>query len=259
MIRSLKPSQKLTKAADSLLLKKYTYDTTGEALLFRTKDTSNDKWVKAIRLEAPFIGKEFTDGVQIGRDPQGILYFNAIRDLDDGRKVKYKVQKKKHDSVDYVWIGFYSETETNCHAEFVAHDPTGAVKAADMDGYKAEGQWKDVDSMTTTAAVVDKRSDETKVTLSAPGICKKAKIPCGDKISGEFRVKGSLWFKNIKNVSDGKCASYNNDRIVFMKGELVSKDFTSFFIPYESASDDLHVTASNTIAFNAANIEWSDV
>ncbi len=50
-------------------------------------------------------------------------------------------------------------------------------------------------------------------------------------------VKGTLFFKKISDLSKGKYASYNNDRIVFYENDYTGKDFVAyvcFSLPYPS-------------------------
>lgn len=251
-------------ASKTLISKDYRHDTRAEALLFRMSSSDNTIVTKGLRLEAPDIGKEFTDNVPIGKDPAGVLYYDSLQDLKHGRHVTYQIKSKKHDGKEYMWIGFYKESVDNCHAEFVAHDYTRDVAAMGMNGYSHKGKWVDL-SICTAAAIVDKRSDETSIILSAKGLVKSAKIPekdlNGKKVSGDFTVKGELWFKNIKDISSGVSASYNNDRIVFMRASYQDPtDFTAYFIPYEGPDEgdaNLHVKNTSTRTYGpGAKVEW---
>lgn len=110
----------------------YSHETPGEALLF--KNIINDTTNQAIRLELPEIGMEYTDNAYIGKDLEGIFYYDAASDISGDAKAK--VFKVVANGKKYLHMKFYtsSENETYAEAEFVAEDPAGTVDAAGMDG-----------------------------------------------------------------------------------------------------------------------------
>ncbi|KIO28042.1 hypothetical protein M407DRAFT_185604 [Tulasnella calospora MUT 4182] len=234
-----------------LLKNKYKYNVQGEALFINAGN-------KALRLEVPDIGKEFTAGVYIGKDPEGTLYYNHA-DSFDPRTVKFQVTRYVNPSDKKVcaWIKFYTDSIDDCHAEFLAYDPEGTVQACNMDGWETTGDWKNLEIGSATASV--RKYDDTKtMTISVGPIKKKATITDSNNVlSGEsVDVHGNLWFKDINTVSTGAYASYNNDRIVFYQSSWSSTDFTAYFIPFESSSNTLGVTAAKTTEFSG--ITWSN-
>ncbi|KAG8947164.1 hypothetical protein FRC00_009262, partial [Tulasnella sp. 408] len=97
----------------SLLKKDYKHNVPAEALFFNVNGR------KALRLEVPEIGKEFTDGLYIGKDPEGTFYYSNIESLDGRRTIKYKSYRiiNPFDNKACCHIKFYTTSEEVCHAE----------------------------------------------------------------------------------------------------------------------------------------------
>ncbi|KAG8918835.1 hypothetical protein FRC01_001626 [Tulasnella sp. 417] len=234
-----------------ILKQKYKHMDPGEALFINAGS-------KALRLEVASIGKEFSAGVFIGKDPQGLLYYNHA-DSFDPRQVNFKCIRyiNPADSKTCAWIKFYTDSEDHCHAEFLAYDPDETVQACGMDGWTSTGDWKDLD-MGSATAFIRKYDDSQAVKITVSTVHKQAIITdSGNSLDGEsVDVKGNLFFKDSKTISDGKFASYNNDRIVFYKDTGTSTDFTAYFIPYESSVNKLGIASASTTEFS--NVVWSD-
>jgi hypothetical protein len=235
-----------------VLKNKYKHQVDGEALLINAGQ-------KALRLEVPDIGKEFTDGVYIGKDPEGTLFYNHADSFDSAKTSKYKVDRyvNPFDSKVCAWIKFYHDKVESCHAEFLAYDPTETVKGCDMDGYTATGTWKDLVIGSATASI-RKYDDETTMTVDVKVIKKQGTITDSQGVLKDqsVTVQGNLFFKDISQVSQGYYASYNNDRIVFYQSTYNSTDFTAYFVPFESSSTQLGIASSSTAEFST--ITWTD-
>jgi len=230
---------------------KYPHNVYAEALFFNASQ-------KALRLEVPEIGREFTDGLYIGADPEGTLYYRNADSFDDPtRVVKYNVTKYTNpfDNKVCAWVKFYTETIQDCHAEFLAYDPKGTVDAAGMNGYTYTGNWKGLVIGSSTASV-RKYDDSKTMTFKAEPLGKTATITDTQDYLKDISVdvQGTLWFKNVSDIPKGKYASYNDDRVVFYADNWTGKDFTAYFVPFESSKNDLGIASANTKIFN---VTWS--
>ncbi|KAF5324260.1 hypothetical protein D9619_011235 [Psilocybe cf. subviscida] len=229
----------------------YNNVTAAFALLFKNK---NDK---AIRVEAPGISLEFTDGLYIGRDPEGILHYNDVKDLQQTGTHYYHVAKTVVDGTTYCEIEFrFKSSSATPYAKFVAKDPTDAVNAAGMCDYSATGNWKHL-SIGSSHATVTKSSSSQTITINADVIKKVGTWTAPDDVLKDtgFNIEGTFWYKESDDIKNGIWASYNDDRIVFYKDDLHSTNFTGFFIPLPSNLTTLQVFPSSTIIFSG--ISWA--
>jgi hypothetical protein len=238
--------------------KTYKHSAASAALFFKNKDDYGDIH-QALRVEVPEIGKEFTDNAYIGKDPDGLFYYDAVSDIRGD--VKAKVLKVTVNNVNYAHIKFYTTKESETYAEFVAEDPDGAVDAAGMVDYSKngrDGKWNDLNIGSATASVYKKNS-ESNITLTADSISKKATLTLSDSVAKNFDVdiKGTLYFKKLSDVTSAKAtyASYNNDRVVFYENNNTGKDFVAYFIPYEGSTKTLGITSANTIIISG--VAWA--
>jgi len=230
------------------LKKKYKYHVPAAALIF-----SSPLVGKALRVEAPDIGKEFTDGANIGTDPEGFLYYNYLASFDKA-PIKYLISKLiNSDGKTCAHIRFYSDDPQETHAEFLAEDPSGAVTAADMDGYSSDGNWNDLKIGSTTASIT-KRDDQEHIKCTFDTIHMSATITIGyETLYGIlFNVSGNFFFKDINKIKDGVFASYNEDRVVFYSDNNYGTDFTGYFIPFEYSPDKLGISSANTTVFKVS-------
>ncbi|KAJ7362460.1 hypothetical protein DFH08DRAFT_950726 [Mycena albidolilacea] len=245
----------------STLQNNYKYNVAASALLF------SNPYNKALRVEVPDLGKEFSDSKFIGHDPEGTLYYNDLDSFDTSRKnVNYKVEKVDQGpgAAPLVNIKFYHQTVQECHAEFLAEDPTGSVTAMGMDGYTYHGSWSDLDICCGTA-MIRKYDDETTITVTVGTIHKTATIKdtSGYLHGKSVDVKGNLYFKDLAKLGDGKYASWNDDRVVFYNNNMYSTDFTAYvriflklsFIPFKYSTNDLGIKDADTSIFTS--VSWA--
>ncbi|KAG8929453.1 hypothetical protein FRC01_004316 [Tulasnella sp. 417] len=234
-----------------VLKQKYKHLDQGKALFINAGN-------KALRLELPSIGMEFTSDVDIGKDLAGFLYYNHT-DNFLGRNVKFQCSRyiSPYDNKACAWIKFYISSIDRCLAEFLAYDPEEIVRASDMDGWTSSGEWKALDLGSATAFLY-KSPDSQTLAVSVSTIHKEAVINDSENLLGGEWVglKGTLFFKDLRKVNQGYYASYNNDRIVFYESSWNSKDFTAYFIPYDLSENRLRVASARTIEFSG--IVWSD-
>jgi hypothetical protein len=230
----------------------YNHETAAEALFF--KNTVNGTVHQAIRVEVPELGIEYTDNAYIGKDPEGIFYYDGASDMTGNAKAK--VLKVTVNGKNYVQIKFYTEYENETYAEFVAEDPYATVDAAGLNGSVRDGNWTPLNIGTANASIY-KRTSEAKITLTADSISKKATM----NYSGRFDVdvKGTLFFKKYVDLTSTKAkfASYNNDRIVFYENDYTGRDFVAYFIPFEGTTKTLGIAAANTVIIS--DIAWANI
>ncbi|KAI9433535.1 hypothetical protein H4582DRAFT_986568 [Lactarius indigo] len=236
--------------------KQYKHATASAALFF--KNTTDYGTVhRALRVEIPEIGKEFTDNAYIGKDPDGIFYYDAVSDMVGS--VKAKVLKVVENGTTYVRIKFYTSEESETYAEFIGEDPDKAVDATDMVSYTAngrDGNWTDIDSGSANVSIY-KKTSEAKITLTAGAISQKVTLTLASTVNKYFDVdvKGTLHFKKLSDLTKGKFASYNDDRIVFYENDYSGKDFVGYFIPFEGSTKTLGITSANTIIISS--VTWT--
>ncbi|KAF5324261.1 hypothetical protein D9619_011234 [Psilocybe cf. subviscida] len=230
---------------------KYNHETQAFALLFKNDHN------KAIRVEAPGIALEFTDGLYIGRDPEGILHYNDVKDLKKTGKHYYHVAKTVVDGTTYCEIEFrFGSSSAEPYAKFVAEDPTDAVNAAGMSSYSAKGNWNHL-AIASSYATVKKSSSDQTITINVEPIGKVGTwaAPADVLKDTGFNIEGTLYFRKLDDIKNGKFANYNNDRIVFYKNDWTGTDFNAFFIPLECNLTTLQARPSNTITFT--DVSWA--
>ncbi|KAI9448764.1 hypothetical protein BJY52DRAFT_1310530 [Lactarius psammicola] len=231
----------------------YNHATSAAALFF--KNTVNNNVHQALRVEVPEIGKEFTDSAYIGKDPDGIFYYDAASDMSGS--VKAKVLKIVENSKVYVRIKFFTSREDETYAEFIGEDPDDAVDATGMVAYTQygrDGNWTDL-NIGSANATVYKRTRESDIKLTAGAISNKATMTLANNVNVDVDVKGTLYFKKISDLSRGRYASYNNDRIVFYEDDYTGKDFVAYFIPFEGSVQTLGIASTNTVIISG--VTWS--
>jgi hypothetical protein len=231
----------------------YNHETAAEALFF--KNTVNGTVHQAVRVEVPELGVEYTDNAYIGTDPEGILYYDAASDISGDSKAK--VIKVTVDSKNYVRIKFYTDSEDETYAEFVAEDPYATVDAASLDGSVRNGKWTSLNIGSANAKVY-KKTAEAKITLTADAISKKATMTYSGSTRFDVDVNGTLFFKKYADLTSTKAkyASYNNDRIVFYQDDFTGTDFVAYFIPFEGTTKTLGIAAADTIIIS--DVAWAD-
>ncbi|CAK5272784.1 unnamed protein product [Mycena citricolor] len=217
----------------SQLRSKWAGSSNAEALFFKASGMS-----PAMRLEVPELGREFTDGLYIGTDPAGTVFYDTADsfDIKDSDPVYYKAEQyyNEADSKWCAWVRFYRENVENPHAEFLAYDPQQTVTNTGIDKKSTcQGKWTllKIGVATTT---VRKLADESKITFTVDSVNLKAVIHTGSQSFNPKSVNylsGLLYFKDMNTVKSGTCANYNNDRVVFYRNRN-EIDFTAYFVPY---------------------------
>ncbi|KAJ7655521.1 hypothetical protein B0H17DRAFT_1338044 [Mycena rosella] len=224
-----------------------------DALLFSGKHN-----IKALRLEVPELGKEFSDTQFIGTDPQGIFYYRDGYEFKSGVTVYYKVKKIPNDpqpgkqtvSIKFSHDPFTTgEKEPKLQAEFRANDLHDTVAAAGMDGYTFHGTWSNLDTVTATT-VFTKFGDSQKIFVASGDLPEKATITLPDNVLDGVNygdgVRGKLVYRKETDLTLGIQANYNSDRVVFYNNDWNATDFTAYFIPFEIDQTNLGIPSSQT-------------
>ncbi|KAF9544209.1 hypothetical protein CPC08DRAFT_799885 [Agrocybe pediades] len=209
------------------------------ALLWWWLDTA-DKF--GVRVEVPTLGKEFSNGMYIGRDPEGTLFFNDPDDFHgenssaDPLKCKYDVYYNNNASSPAFVIQWYTTNASEAFAKFVAKDPNRVAKNLIN---SADGSWSDANASESFARIT-KQSSSNTWTMTIPSIHKKVTLPTNsasitNRPAHNQRVDtmGILVWKDINKIEKGVYADYRDDRIVFTETNEWSVDFCAFFLPLE--------------------------
>ncbi|KAJ7722707.1 hypothetical protein B0H16DRAFT_1599978 [Mycena metata] len=224
----------------------------------------NNPATKALRLEVPELGKEFSDGEYIGKDPEGVLYYNDVKDFKYSSyhitAVTVTVQDGTNSiTTKFMRIKFFVDKEQDCYAEFVAKDPAGVAANLGTNGLTKKGDWSNLDIGCATA-VITKSANASTITVKARSIHKKATIQLSSTddaslIAQAIDVKGNLYFKDTSTIDTGIFANWNNDRVVFYHDNDYSTDFTAYFIPFESSKGELGVQVADTKILK--DVKWT--
>jgi len=188
----------------------------------------------AIRLECATIGLEFTDGLYIGSDPDGLLSYNNIKDFkaDTDVTTNYVINELNYEDDPILKIKF--SREGVIFAEFAGYDRRRAVQRNAMNGHEGNGTWKSL-SIASATASVKKELTSGVVTLDVPSLHRRATFSvAGSGVANRsLGVYGMVFFKNINTLNNGLVVNYSSDRLVFYKDAFLARDFTAYFIPFE--------------------------
>jgi len=206
--------------------------------------------VKSLRILVPFINKEFSDNVLIGKDHSGLFFYNDVESLDKADYYLLKRVENPSDKKVCASIIFSATDGGKTIAEFLSYDPDGAVSDPP---YSHSGKWNALTFGNSASAIIQKSdsdSDDSNesntLTLDAIPIEYAAKLTFLPSLqvasSAEVlrkepppaAVKGDLYYKDFKSIVKSTWANFNNDRIIFYEGDFSSKDFTGFFVPSDS-------------------------
>ncbi|KAH6885632.1 hypothetical protein BKA70DRAFT_1237025 [Coprinopsis sp. MPI-PUGE-AT-0042] len=219
---------------------------------------------KALRVEAPTIGKEFTDGVWIGSDPDGTLFYYSTGDME--KATSYVIEQVTNPSdgkqCAQVTFTFTDDPDADPFAVFLAYDPANVIGLTRMNGYSNEGKWTDL-HIGQVSGLVEKTSTGTHITITTDIIGKKAVI---SNVASAFtddknvNSRGTFSFKSIADISTATAANYNKDRIVFYKDPAHAKDFIAYFIPFEgSTAGQIEANSLGNADTEFRDIVWSDI
>jgi len=228
---------------------KYTSRHEAEALFINTNQ-------KALRVECTDLALEFTDGVYIGKDPEGELFYNHKNDLTGPSTFYYYAERliNPFDKKVLAHIIFYTSSKNQPVAEFLGEDPTEALMGASMDKYSHSGRWQTLAVMKVSATIT-KGAGSTTLNISVPTVGKSATVTVSGTLQNRsIDVNGTMHIKNLSTFTSGVYASYNDDRIIFYQSSYSSTDFTAYFIPSDASATNLGVTSNSTTELNP--VSW---
>ncbi|KAF9512549.1 hypothetical protein BS47DRAFT_1345328 [Hydnum rufescens UP504] len=199
------------------------------------------------------------DNVAWGKDPEGTLFFNDIKDLDndptdDDDWSHYNVYYNTgvEASQQAVVVQFYADTQGSFFAEFVGKDPSRAVTYT-LEARK--GRFLPLNSGGASAHV-KKKSSESKVTVKIAAIGKQVtfNVP-NNSAAQDIDVWGNLTFKKLSDLKSGTLSvvNYNDDRILFYptNGQQAMHAITT-------AADATALGAFNFVT-SSATATWKDI
>ncbi|KAJ7699733.1 hypothetical protein B0H16DRAFT_1484125 [Mycena metata] len=193
---------------------------------------------------APAILKEFIDGVEFGKDPEGTLFFNDIKDLDSNSY--YNAFNISGGGVVLQFYANLESTDSSPRTRTVPGDGVSVVKRAHGKNSKAVPPPLMSKSRPTNQAIT--------ITINAIGKTVKFPVELGDTV---INIRGNLLFKNLSKLTSGTTSfvNYHDDRIIFLP-KSGSKDFTAVFIPTDKPEESPFF--SSDFESNAADATWSD-
>ncbi|KAJ7716960.1 hypothetical protein B0H16DRAFT_1476448, partial [Mycena metata] len=168
---------------------------------------------------APAILKEFIDGVEFGKDPEGTLFFNDIKDLDSN-----SYYNAFNISGGGVVLQFYADLEsTECYAQFRRQ---GREPCLGM-GHQLQKGLMERARRRFRRRSCQKAVQRIKHHHNHQRHRKTVKFPVelGDTV---INIRGNLLFKNLSKLTSGTTSfvNYHDDRIIFLP-KSGSKDFTA--------------------------------
>ncbi|KAF8163669.1 hypothetical protein B0H34DRAFT_696355 [Crassisporium funariophilum] len=251
----------INKTYDQLfaeLSKEYENNFVPAAGLFWTRQQYTMEY--AIRVVAPTIMREFSDGINLGRDPEGFLFFHSDRlgILNTKAQSRYSVYHNSNTTTDQraVLVQFFTMDPNKPEAQFLAKDPNQTVNWTLV---SRVGNWSTLEE-GSAAAHVRKASNSSEMTINVGPIGKYATFKTSGGDGKSVDVWGTFSFKTLSALKPGPHATYadyNSDRIIFYpdSGWTGSADFSGFFIPLETEP----AKALGDMSFEAVNVHWSDM
>jgi hypothetical protein len=237
----------LIKELEGEARKKYTNVTPAFAYVYSHNNQTG------IRVEAPDIVKEFTDGVPLGRDPKGNLYFNNTQtDFKPEKPTEYSVsfptrgQGVKTEIV--LVIEFFRPGSANRpYAKFIALLPPRAHDDAKPVKGTTTGKWQPLD-VTQATALAESESTSSLVQLTISSLKKTFtfNIPASlSDLDTSMQSWGYLILKDSRNLKTGRTyyVDYTDTRILIFEkqGDL---NAVAVYGSYEIQTDSQPFEAS---------------
>jgi len=199
-----------------------------------------------LRLEAPDILFEYSNGVPLGRDPRGLLYFHGLSDLDPQLKMRYEVgvQRRTEGGAtkeEVLVIDFWAQDDpptSKPYARFLAAVPVrawGQTKPGKVNG----GGWAALDVLQASAEVKS-RGNQPLVTITLKSLKKKFEfdIPPEQAEGSNIATHGVLIARDLSQLTGtGLYVDYTNTRILIFKNQG-DKYATAVLSPLELIRDD---------------------
>jgi len=180
-----------------------------------------------LRLEAPDIVLEYSNGVPFGRDPRGLLYYYGLADFKLSKDMKYKVTierrteggaTKEEVLVIGIWNTTDSFTTDKPYAKFIAGVPVrawGQTQPAEVNG----GKWQPLNVLQATS-LAESAGNKALVTLTMDSLKKQFSfdIPPDGVDGSVIECHGSLIAKDFSQLTGtGVFVDYTNTRILIFR------------------------------------------
>jgi hypothetical protein len=181
-----------------------------------------------LRLEAPDIVLEFSNGVPLGRDPRGLFYYYELSDLDVNLTMRYEIaiEKRFEDGAqreEVLVLNFWTKDDApgaEPYAKFIAGIPFrawGKTKPGKVVG----GKWEPLNVLQATS-VANSRGNQALVTLGLSSLKKRFEfnIPDKDVQGSAIDCHGSLVAReNAQLAGSNLFVDYTNTRILIFKSQ----------------------------------------
>lgn len=199
-----------------------------------------------LRLEAPDIVLEYSNGVPLGRDPRGLFYYHGLSDLDLDVTMRYEVSIKRRTEggatkEEVLVISFWSTDDSltsKPYAKFIAGVPVRAWGQTEQDTVTG-GKWQALDVLQATC-VARSRGNQALVSLSMTSLKKKFEfdIPTGQDQGTNIKCHGSLVVRDYANLTGTNIfVDYTNTRILIFKQQYDPHPI-AVFSPLELNKDE---------------------
>jgi hypothetical protein len=212
----------------------------------------NNNGQKGIRVEAPAIMVEFTDSVQLGRDPAGKLYYKALQPdfVKDGKyredinaKVSYQEFKSGQSRLIVLRINFHHGSNEKPFSEFIARVPERAYINMDdqqlnkfKQPFEKQGKFKLLNVSQTTALLESDSSDRNVYITMNSLEQRKFKFDIPQSFTGDDAIYswGYFIFREIEKLKKGVTyyVRYTSTGIVILEKDS-SVDPVAVFGSYE--------------------------
>jgi hypothetical protein len=233
-------------ALENDLLKKYNKFTPAFGYVFQ-----NLNGQKGVRVEAPSIMLEFTDGLQLGRDPAGKLYYKTVepdfirngtyRD-DINSKVSYEEFAAGQRKLIVLHVDFYHGTNDKPFSQLISRVPDRAwenLNNAQFANFKQpfdkRGKFQRLDVSQSTAELTSDTAN-VGVTININSLGKKFKFNFPPSFADKpgFSAWGYFIFREFAKLRTGVnyVVRYTSTGIVILEGDR-SVDPVAVFGSYE--------------------------
>jgi len=186
---------------------------------------------RGVRIEAPFIAKEFVDNVHFGRDPEGLLFYDSLDDFPtDSSKYKYYSYKNTEDPPALRIEFFKKDGDKDINfTTFVSKDTKGVPSKYFDSGTSQEGTgtWKDM-KMASSYGELSKLTKGLQVTLTLKPIGKTLAFTLNDKAENKkhsIKATGTFTYPLLSDLTNSNdfVADFDTDRVVFYRKSKVNE------------------------------------
>jgi len=221
-------------------IQKYKNNTPAAGLFYKSNTGQ-----PSVRIEATVIRKEFVDVAEFGTDPEGLLFYDDINQLNGPVDYRFWYNTGTLDDEAAVVAQFYKKGTRTFVAEFIGKDPARTVTDT-VTGHT--GHWGPFSFQENTARVY-KAANSSNISLTVDVTGQVATWSVGSN-AGQIAINqtGRTLIKNLNAIRPGQTSfvDYNDDRILFYPG-IHSPDFSAVFLPLIPDGGDVHALQGQRI------------